>query len=154
MKEIICQYKIKKYTVEELSIADQALILNAKEATQRAYAPYSQFKVGAALLLVNGEIVTGNNQENAAYPSGICAERVALFYAQSRYPDVAIRCLAIAAVGDMPSTTFITPCGACRQVMVECEKRGMLPMRILLCSETEVLEIDTAADLLPLKFDL
>ena len=154
MKEIICHYKIKQYAIEELPKTDSILILKAKEAIERAYAPYSQFKVGAAVLLVNGEIITGNNQENAAYPSGLCAERVALFYAQARYPDVAIRCLAIAAVGDMPATTFITPCGACRQVMVACEKRGEIPMRILVCSETEVLEIDTAADLLPLKFDL
>ena len=154
MKEIICHYKIKKYAIEELPSADSVLILKAKEATDRAYAPYSQFKVGAAVLLANGEIITGNNQENAAYPSGLCAERVALFYAQARYPGIAIRCLVIAAVGDIPTTTFITPCGACRQVMVECEKRGENPMRILLCSEKEVLEVDTAADLLPLKFEL
>ena len=154
MKEIIYHCKVKQYAIEELTSADSALILKAKKATERAYAPYSQFKVGAAVLLANGEIITGNNQENAAYPSGLCAERVALFYAQARYPDIAIRCLVIAAVGDIPATTFITPCGACRQVMVECEKRGKNPMRILLCSETEVLEIDTAADLLPLKFDL
>ena len=154
MKEITYQYTTRRYTNEELSENDQLLIQEAKNATERAYAPYSQFKVGAAVLLANGEIITGNNQENAAYPSGLCAERVALFYAQARYPDITIRCLVIAAIGEMPSTTFITPCGACRQVMVECEKRGKLPMRILLCSETEVLEIDTAADLLPLKFDL
>lgn len=154
MEEILFQYKIKKHTIKELSNADSVLILKAKEATKKAYAPYSQFKVGTAVLLANGEIITGNNQENAAYPSGLCAERVALFYAQSNYPGIAIFSLAIAAVGSFSSAEFISPCGACRQVMVEYEKRTKHPMRILLCNETDVLEIDSAADLLPLRFDL
>jgi cytidine deaminase len=154
MKEITYQFRIKKYTIEEVSKDDQLLIQAAKQVIENAYAPYSKFKVGAAVLLANGEIITGSNQENAAYPSGLCAERVALFYAQSRYPNVAIQSLAITASGAFSSAEFISPCGACRQVMVESEKRGKGHLRILLCNETEVLEINSAADLLPLKFDL
>src|SRR5665647_138730 len=96
MKEIQLEFKIKIYqSLEELPLSSQNLILKAREAVQRAYAPYSGYRVGAAVLLGNGEVVTGNNQENAAYPSGLCAERTAMFYASSRFPGEAIRSIAV-----------------------------------------------------------
>lgn len=108
----------------------------AKEASTRAYAPYSCFSVGAAALLDNGEIIEGSNQENAAYPSGICAERTTLFYAGARYPDSAVRKLAIAAMKDGAYIALPTaPCGACRQVILETENRYDSPIEILLYGE-------------------
>lgn len=127
----------------------------AQEAARSAYAPYSRFCVGAALVLENGEIVTGSNQENGAYPSGLCAERVALFYAGARYPGVAVRLLAIAAVKDgVLQDVPVSPCGACRQVMLESEHRGGKPMAILLIGANEMHLIGAARDLLPLPFVL
>lgn len=145
---------IKVYPFDELNDADQSLIKNAMEATARSYAPYSRFSVGAAALLNNGVVVTGTNQENAAYPSGLCAERTTLFYANSQYPDQPVRTLAIAAKTekdflDMP----ISPCGACRQVILETEKRYHQPIRILLYGKTSVYEIESIGDLLPLSFE-
>ena len=126
----------------------------AIEATQRSYAPYSHFHVGAAVQLENDVIVTGTNQENAAYPSGLCAERTALFYANSQYPDKAVKALAIAACDEngTPSANIISPCGACRQVILETEKRFRKPIRILLYGPKEVYVIESAASLLPLAF--
>lgn len=125
----------------------------AKEATSRSYAPYSKFSVGAAALLKNGVIVTGTNQENAAYPSGTCAERTTLFYANSQYPDQPVLTLAIAARSESGYLdTPIPPCGACRQVLLETEQRYQQPMRILLYGEKAIYEIDGTKDLLPLSF--
>ena len=109
--------------------------------------------MGAAAELANGEIVSGNNQENAAYPSGLCAERVTLFFANSKYPDVAVKRLAIAARtnGDFVQEC-VAPCGACRQVILETEDRGQEKMEILLCGKDQVYIVDSIKDLLPLYF--
>ena len=142
------------YSYDELSEQYRQLIDEAKRVTGDAEAPYSKLHVAAAVLLENGETVNGTNQENAAYPSGLCAERVTMFYANSKYPNVAPKALAIAtfADGDFLDEP-ITPCGACRQVMVETEKRFGRPMRVLLCGAEEVYVAESASSLLPLSFD-
>ena len=120
MKEINLSTKIAVYPIEECTDIEKKLIDAAKSATKNSYAPYSEFHVGAAVLMANGEIITGNHQENAAYPSGLCAERTTAFYAHSKYPDQKIEAIAIAAwhKGDF-TKEVITPCGACRQVLSE-----------------------------------
>ena len=118
MKKQKIELSYKIYRIDELLAEDSQLAKAAKEATRRSYAPYSRFHVGAAVLLENGVTVTGTNQENVAYPSGLCAERTALFYANSQYPDVAVKAMAIATAN---AETVISPCGACRQVMIETE---------------------------------
>ena len=155
MKTLTIETPIKVYAYTELSAEERKLTESALEATLRSYAPYSNFHVGAAVLLENGVIVTGTNQENVAYPSGLCAERTALFYANSQYPDRPVKALAIVARdtdGVMKRDT-ISPCGACRQVMVETEKRFGKPMRVLLCGAEEVYVAESASSLLPLSFD-
>ena len=133
MKDLTITSVIKVYEYDELNDTDRALLDDAIEATRRSYAPYSHFSVGAAALLANGVVVTGTNQENAAYPSGLCAERATLFYANSQYPDQAVMTLAIAARTEKDFIdTPIPPCGACRQVILETEKRYKQPIRILL----------------------
>ena len=131
MKDLTITSVIKVYEYDELNDTDRALLDDAIEATRRSYAPYSHFSVGAAALLANGVVVTGTNQENAAYPSGLCAERTTLFYANSQYPDQAVVTLAIAARTEKDFIdTPIPPCGACRQVILETEKRYKQPIRI------------------------
>lgn len=153
MKDITIETKVKSFKYSELSSEDKSLIDQAKEATKKSYSPYSSFRVGAALRLSNGTIVTGANQENAAYPSGICAERTALFYAGAQYPDQPAECLAIAAFSKNKFIdTPIAPCGACRQVMIETEQRFKKEMRILLYSENEIYELSSASSLLPIQF--
>lgn len=153
MREINLSTKIAVYPLEECSDIEKKLIAAAKHATEKSYAPYSNFKVGAALLLENGEIVTGNNQENAAYPSGLCAERVTIFYANSVYPDQKIEAIAIAAWANNTFTKdAITPCGGCRQVLLEAENRFSAPMRILMYSEEGIYVVNTIKTLLPLSF--
>lgn len=139
-------------SVAELLAEERLLATSALEAAASAYAPYSRFQVGAALLLDGGRIVTGSNQENAAYPSGMCAERVALFSAGHQVPDAAVVVLALAAVSDGQQVGHISPCGACRQVLMEAEQRGGRPIKILLCGAREVTVLDSAASLLPLGF--
>ncbi len=153
MKDIHIDIHIISTCYEELDETQRRLIDMAKEATAHSYVPYSKFAVGAAVLLANGTTVTGSNQENAAYPSGICAERTTLFYANSRYPDQPVHMLAIAARNkskfiDIP----ITPCGACRQVMLETEQRFGHPIRILLYGEKEIYILNGVKNLLPLSF--
>ena len=153
MKKIKLEIEIATCTYKELSEDDRQLIDQAKLATTRSYAPYSRFSVGAAALLNNGVVVTGTNQENAAYPSGICAERTTLFYAGSQYPDQPVKTLAIAArTKEGFLETPIPPCGACRQVLMETEQRFNQPMRILLYGEKEIFIINGTKDLLPLSF--
>ncbi len=153
MKEIKLEIPIAVCSYDELAENDRRLIDAAREATQRSYAPYSHFAVGAAALLDNGIIVTGTNQENAAYPSGTCAERTTLFYANSQYPDQAVCTLAIAARSEEGFLdTPISPCGACRQVLLETEKRFGKPIRILLYGEAETYILDGVSSLLPLSF--
>ena len=156
MKSITLTTEIKVCAMDELSETDRLLVQKAQEATLRSYAPYSHFRVGASVQLEDGTIVTGTNQENAAYPSGLCAERTALFYANSQYPDQVVTALAIASRtenGTLCQST-ISPCGACRQVMVETEKRFGKPIRILLCGTEEIYIAESAQCLLPLSFDL
>ena len=142
------------YNYEELSDVYKMLVDEAKKATQNSYAPYSKFNVGAAILLENGEVVSGTNQENAAYPSGLCAERVTMFYANSKYPDVAPKALAIAtyADGDFLEEP-ITPCGACRQVLLESEIRYDVDIDVLLYGRKGVYVVKSVKALLPLAFD-
>ncbi len=153
MKELTLKSEIRVYSYEELDAEDRKLIDCAKEATDRSYAPFSHFHVGAAARLTNGIIVTGNNQENAAYPSGICAERTTLFYANAQYADQPVETLAIAARNEHDFIdTPIPPCGACRQVMLETENRFNHPMRILLYGKKEIYQIKGVGTLLPLSF--
>ena len=147
--------KIAFCVVEELSDDEKKLIRMAKDASNDAYAPYSKFKVGAAVLLDNGEILTGNNQENAAYPSGLCAERVALFYANAHYPEATVLKLAVAAQnikGFVPEPVF--PCGSCRQNLLEAENRYSKEIRMLFFGTQETAIVNSAKDLLPLGFGL
>ena len=154
MKDLTITSIIKVYTFDELNKTEQDLMTSAMDATTRSYAPYSKFSVGAAALLANGIVVTGTNQENAAYPSGLCAERTTLFYANSQYPDQPVLTLAIAARTEKDFIDLpIPPCGACRQVILETEKRYKQPIRILLYGKKEIYEVKSIGDLLPLSFD-
>ena len=155
MRELILQSRVSVCSFDEFSEEDRQLIDAAREAATRGYAPYSRFNVGAAVRLIDGTIVTGNNQENAAYPSGICAERTALFWAGSQHPDKAVVTLAIAARNDSGEFPVpIPPCGACRQVILETEKRYNKAMRIILYGAKECYIIeDGVKALLPLSFD-
>lgn len=154
MRDLAIQIDIKIYDYEELNADDRILMNEAMQATERSYAPYSHFSVGAAARLTNGSIVAGTNQENAAYPSGICAERTTLFYANSQYPDQAVETLAVAARNKQDFLDDpIPPCGACRQVMLETEKRFGNPMRILLYGKKGIYEMKGVGSLLPLSFE-
>lgn len=130
------------------------LLAAARGAAAKAYAPYSGFRVGAAALLDNGEIVAGSNQENAAYPSGLCAERTTVFYANAKYPEAKVLRLLIYAETDKgPVASPITPCGACRQVLLEKEVTQGLPMRVTLAGANDLYHLPgVAAALLPLSF--
>lgn len=153
MKELKQEISIRMYLYEELSDSDKQLIEAAKEATKRSYAPYSHFNVGAAVLLEDGTIVAGSNQENAAYPSGLCAERTTLFHAGSQYPNKAVTTLAIAASNSEGFTELpVTPCGACRQVLLETEMRYKRPIRVLMYGTAFTYEVLGTKDLLPLSF--
>jgi len=140
--------------LSELSSEEQQLVSNAKSAFKTAYAPYSGFLVGASVLLENGEVINGSNQENVAYPSGLCAERVALFYAGAKYPNVKINTIAVSVLSkNFEVTDVISPCGACRQVMAEYEDKQDKPIKVILHSPTdEVLIANRVEDLLPFMF--
>lgn len=156
MKEIIIETPLVVFdSIEELQLDVQELMKKAIYARQNAYAPYSNFKVGAALLLDNGEIVFGSNQENAAYPSGLCAERVAIFHAGAVFPQAKILKMAITA-GSMTTVTTkpIPPCGACRQSIFEYEFKQDQSIEIYFMGETgEVYKSNSIQNLLPLTFD-
>jgi cytidine deaminase len=140
---------------EELSSDIKSLMEKAKEARLKAYAPYSNFLVGVAILMDNGEVITGSNQENASYPSGLCAERTAIFYAGAQYPKVKIiRMAIIAGSNHNKTTTPIPPCGACRQSIAEYEVKQDAPIEIYFMGETgKVVKSNSLANLLPLMFD-
>ena len=141
-------------SLNDLSAEDKVLAEAAIEATANSYSPYSRFKVGAALRLSDGTIVKGSNQENMAYPSGLCAERTAMFYASSQYPQHAILKIAIAATqGGVLCGNPATPCGSCRQVMAQYQLRGGKPMQIILAGGEKILKFEKVDDLLPLIFD-
>ena len=154
MKEIVLQTKVTVCSFDELADQDKELVNAARKATANSYAVYSGFNVGAAVRLCDGTLVTGTNQENAAYPSGLCAERTAIFWANSQYPDKAIVALAIAAQtneGELEQP--ITPCGACRQVILETEKRFNAPVRMILYGSKECYILkEGIKSLLPLSF--
>ena len=152
MEQYTLEIPIKKLQLSELSDEERLWIDTAVISSKHAYAPYSEFNVGAAVILSNGQIVTGNNQENAAYPSGMCAERVALFYAGAQYSDIPVKAIVVVATKNDVIQQHISPCGACRQVLLETEKRYKQPMRILLYGGNVVYFIDSAESLLPLSF--
>ncbi len=153
MKEKIIQYIVREYSsVDELPESDRFLLQASREAAEKAYAPYSGYRVGAAVLLANGEVLTGNNQENAAYPSGLCAERTVLFYASSQYPGVAVKALAVSAPGNGEQLDAMAkPCGACRQVIAEYEDLAVSLIRILL-DGAPVTVLDGVDALMPMRF--
>ena len=154
MKRKKIEIDIQSFTYEELNTSDRQLIDKARKTNEHSYAPYSHFYVGAAVLLDNGEIICGSNQENAASPSGTCAERTTIFYAHSKYPDAKFEKLAIAAWqnGDFIKNP-VTPCGACRQAILEYEKLGGTPIKIYLYGKDKVYVVNGVKDLLPLQFD-
>jgi cytidine deaminase len=155
MKKIQLRSFITELSSEkELSLTDRKLLSAARRAVQLAYAPYSNFKVGCAVLLKNGKIISGNNQENIAYPSGLCAERVAIFSAGANFPDVPIKAIAISFFSHSKKSALpITPCGACRQVIAEYESRHKNKIRIILTSEQKKIWLVNGIDnLLPFVF--
>ena len=139
---------------KEFKFTYKTLPLESLDGNDYAYAPYSNFKVGASVRLENGEIVVGNNQENIAYPSGLCAERVALFYVGANYPNVSIETICIVAKGDLiPIDSILAPCGCCRQVMIESEQRQSKPIRVILVNQNKtVVVIETVKHFLPFIF--
>ncbi len=155
MKIISRKISFEEYdSLNELQEEQRNLVEAARKACKSSYSVYSRFKVGAAVLLDNGEVITGNNQENIAYPSGLCAERVALFFAQSMYPNNSIQMIAIAANSESDEMNEpVMPCGACRQVMAEYEDRHNVKLKTIMASETgKVLVADNMEALLPMRF--
>ncbi len=140
--------------ITELSEADSSLLLQARLATQMAYAPYSDFKVGAVALMSNGLTVSGSNQENASYPAGICAERVLLSAASSIFPGQSIKTIAISYIGKgKKSNRPVAPCGICRQSLIEIEQRFKQPIKLILAGmEGEIFIFNTIKSLLPMEF--
>lgn len=155
IKKVVLHYE-EYLSLDELPVSDKELIELARSAVSSAYAPYSQFKVGAAVRLTNGTVITGSNQENAAYPSGLCAERVAMFHAQSQFPEVAIETIAITASSeDFKMTDPVSPCGSCRQVMAEYENRHEQKVRVIMASnDSKIWAVNGVENLLPLMFML
>ncbi|MBK8442261.1 MAG: cytidine deaminase [Sphingobacteriales bacterium] len=154
MKEINISLSLQIFDkIGDFNIQEQQLIQAAQVACKNAYAPYSKFQVGCAVLLANGAIVSGNNQENAAYPSGLCAERVTLFYASANYPDVPMLSLAVTVnYEQLHLEDFVFPCGACRQVIAEYEHKSQQPLRIILVGKNEYGVLRSGLDLLPFLF--
>ena len=156
MKEMKVTTVYTEYdSVAELPTEAQHLMNQAVESRAKAYAPYSKFRVGAAILLDNGKVILGNNQENAAYPSGLCAERAALYHVGSNYPDAKILQIAITAAADQGETNRpIPPCGNCRQSIAEYESKQKSPIEIYFTGKTgPVYKSDSLKDLLPFTFD-
>ena len=155
MKKLELKIAFSEFENEtELTQPEQELLRKARQSCDMAYAPYSNFYVGAALLLENGIIVSGNNQENVAYPSGLCAERVAIYYAGAQYPEAAIKTIAITC----KSKSFhlsepLSPCGSCRQALSEYEMRHKTKIKVILMGETGKIRVmESIADLLPFMF--
>ena len=146
-------YALEYDALEELPQADRELILAAREASATSYSPYSKFRVGAAVMLANGTLIKGSNQENADFTDGLCAERVALFYANSSFPEVAVKTLAVTASNsngliDGPAL----PCGSCRQVFIETEARYGQAIRLVLDGAKKIMVVEGADNLLPFAF--
>lgn len=156
MKKITITTQFSSYeSVQELPADVQELMAKAVGIRKKAYAPYSKFRVGAAILLDNGQIVLGSNQENAAYPSGLCAERTAIFYTGANYPDAKILKMAISAASDTnPTLSPIPPCGACRQSIAEYEFKQDQPIEMYFMGESgDIFKSDSLKNLLPITFD-
>lgn len=151
-KEIITSIGVYKY--DELGCCERAVVDEARKATFRAYAPYSKFCVGAAILLDNGEIVTGANQENVAYPSGTCAERTACYYAHAQFPGAQFKAIAIAARDTSGEEVAkpISPCGSCRQALLEYEMLAKNDIKVILVGHDEIYTLKSIKSLLPLAF--
>ncbi|WP_396636954.1 cytidine deaminase [Maribacter sp. R77961] len=141
-------------SLDELKELDKSLMIQSIEARENAYAPYSKFNVGAAVYLENDEVVIGSNQENASYPSGLCAERVAVFQAGARFPGIKIKTIAITAASEnYEVATPAAPCGNCRQAIFEYEFRQKEPIKLLLMGEVgQIVQCNSIADILPLGF--
>lgn len=154
MRKIDINVPMTEVTYQELPDDDRRLVALARQATYRSYAPYSRFHVGAAIRLDNGEIVSGSNQENAAYPSGLCAERTAAYWAHSTYPDARFDTIAIAARGtdDEEVIDPISPCGACRQALIEYEALADRPLKVILAGRERIYILPSLRSLLPLAF--
>ncbi|MDD5910991.1 MAG: cytidine deaminase [Bacteroidales bacterium] len=152
-KEIKITYS-EYSSIDELSAQDRLVAEAAINATASSYAPYSGFNVGAAVMLEDGEIITGSNQENAAYPSGLCAERTAMFYAGAHRPDKAMVKIAIAGgQNGVLCSNPATPCGACRQVMAQYQTKGGRSMEVILVGGERIWKFSKVDDILPLIFD-
>jgi len=141
-------------SVDQMTPEDQELVAAALDAQKGSYSPYSHFQVGAALKLANGLIVKGANQENAAYPSGLCAERTAMFWASANYPDVPMETLAVAGSDHgVLCESPASPCGACRQVMAEYQKKYGQPLKVILVGSKRIRKFACVDDILPFIFD-
>lgn len=154
MRELTIKSQIWEAQTDELSKKERELVKKAIDATERSYAPYSRFSVGAALMLRNGAVITGCNQENAAFPAGICAERAAIYSAGAQYPNEPVMMLAIAArnaQGELQQEP-VPPCGICRQVLLETETRFNQPVRLLLYGQSHIYIVDGVKELMPLSF--
>ena len=155
MKQITIQTPVLVCSVEELDVELRQLVEKAKEMTQNAYCPYSHFHIGAAALLADGQVVAGSNQENAAYPSGLCAERTTLFAANANHPQTPVKALAIASYAHGHySKDVISPCGACRQVILDVERRQGRPIRLIMSGNGTASVVESAQALLPFTFQL
>lgn len=154
MKTFDIVIPVREAAFDELSPLCQELVRTARKATYRSYAPYSKFHVGAAIALSNGEIVSGSNQENAAYPSGTCAERTSAFYAHSTYPDARFTAIAVAARGTDGNElqSPISPCGACRQALLEYETLAGEDVPVLLAGKDRIFIFPSVKSLLPYCF--
>ncbi len=154
MKKHVIQCEFERYeNAAELSTEDQELYAKAVEISTNAYAPYSAFNVGSAVKLANGEIIVGTNQENIAYPSGLCAERVALFSAHTLFPNEKIESIAIFAFSkDFAVDEVVSPCGACRQVIAEYEGISKQPISVIMGSEAGIIKTNGVNQLLPFRF--
>ncbi len=150
IKILIYEYK----NISDLSADDRELVGAAQKISSKAYAPYSGFKVGAALRMADGSIITSNNQENASSPAGLCAERTALFWANANFPDLPVVSIAISAIDKNGNPAKnLSPCGSCRQVMLETEHRFNQPIRLILDSNSKIEVLDNIEGLLPMSFN-
>lgn len=154
MLQRVVETKVSVFAFDELSETQKLLVEKAKEQVKNAYAPYSKFQVGAAVELVNGSVFAGSNQENSAYPSGLCAERVAMFYANAQFSQIAVKSIAIAAYtnGEFLKSP-VTPCGSCRQVLLETETRFEKDIEVIMYGTNEIFVIRNVKQLLPLCFE-
>jgi cytidine deaminase len=152
--QIVSSFEVFK-SEQDLANEDRLLLMHAKRSIDNAYAPYSHFNVGAAVQLENGEIITGNNQENAAYPSGLCAERVAVFYAGAKFPGVKIKAIAVTCKAENQVINDpVSPCGACRQAIAEYETRYSQKIRVIMAGESgRVFIAESIESMLPLMFN-